>query len=156
MLPACQTIKWNAAKSTVCERVQGSLFPGEIGQRTFWGPQLLKERKEWELVNADPSSGESIKTGDRAVRIQRIIIGIETAQLEAPFHFFTLFSELHYNIKSGDLRRWNTGVHGNLVKVEIEASCFRVPGTGFLPDTLYVAETKRPFRGARNLKRAVV
>jgi hypothetical protein len=31
----------------------------------------------------------------RNIRIQGIIIGIESAQLEAPFHFFAPFSERH-------------------------------------------------------------
>jgi hypothetical protein len=38
----------------------------------------------------------------RNIRIQGIIIGIESAQLEAPFHFFAPFSERHDNIESGD------------------------------------------------------
>ena len=75
---------------------------------------------------------------------------------DAATGLFTLVSEAHYNIKSGDVRRWNTAVDGSLVKVEVEASRPRVPGAGFLPDTLYVAEAKRPFGGAGNLKRTVV
>src|SRR5262245_6581468 len=98
------------------------------------------------LINAYPSPSESIRRGERCVRIQRIITGIENAQVEASFHFFTPVSEAYYNIKSGDVRRRNTAVHGGFAKVEVEAPRLRVPGAGFLPDTLYVAEPKRPFR----------
>jgi hypothetical protein len=45
------------------------------------------------LINADPSPKEDIRSDGRSIRIQGIVIGIESAQLEAPFHFFTPFSE---------------------------------------------------------------
>jgi hypothetical protein len=108
------------------------------------------------LINADPSPKESIRSNSRSIRIQGIVIGIESAQLEAPFHFVTPFSEPHEDIESGDLRRWNTTVHGSLSKVEVQAPRLRVPSAAFLPDTLYVAEAKRPFGGARNLKPTVL
>jgi hypothetical protein len=92
------------------------------------------------LINADSSPKESIRSDGGSIRIQRILIGIESAQLEAPSHPFTTFSEPHDDIESGDLRRWNTADHGSLVEIEIEASRLGVPSASFLPNTLYVAE----------------
>ena len=108
------------------------------------------------LINPDPSPKECISSDRRSIRIQGIVIGIESAQLEAPFHFVTPFSEPDDDIESGDLRRWNTTLHGSLSKVEVQAPRFGVPSAAFLPNTLYVAEAKRPFCGARNLKRTVL
>jgi hypothetical protein len=107
------------------------------------------------LIDADPSPKENIRSDGRSIRIQWIVIGTESAQLEAPFHFVAPFSEPDDNIESGDLRRWNTTVHGSLFKVEVEASRLGIPRAGFLPNTLYVAEAKRPFSGARNVKSTV-
>ena len=108
------------------------------------------------LIDADPSAEENISSDRRSIRIQWIVIGIKSAQLEASFHFFTPISEPHDDIESGDLRRRHTNVYGTRIKVEIEAPRLGVPSAGFLPNTLYVAEAKRPFGGARNLKPTIL
>jgi hypothetical protein len=83
-------------------------------------------------------------------------LGLTARNSKLPSISSHLFSERHGDIESGDLRRWNTTVHGSLFKVEVQAPRPRVPSAGFLPNTLYVAEAKRPFGGARNLKPTVL
>jgi hypothetical protein len=83
------------------------------------------------LINPDRSPKESISSDRRSIRIQGIVIGIESAQLETPFHFVTPFSEPDDDIESGDLRWWNTAVHGSLSKGEVQAPRLGVPSAAF-------------------------
>lgn len=59
------------------------------------------------------------------MRVQRILIGTECSQLEPALHFLTLWSGLHCDIESGDLRWQHTAVHGSFAKVEVEAPQIR-------------------------------
>jgi hypothetical protein len=84
-----------------------------------------------------------------------MIIGIKNAQLEAPFHS-SHFSAKLITISSLAICDGGTPLFtGVSLKLKSRPLALR-PGVDFFPDTLYVAEAKRPFGGARNLKRAVV
>ena len=77
-------------------------------------------------------------------------LGLKTRNSKLPCISSHLSAKL-ITISSMTISDGENHCSGSLVKVKVEASRLRVPGAGFLPDTLYVAEAKRPFGGARNL-----